>query len=101
LWPILCQIRKGWGLSSLYRQPWRANKIRNRRWYFRLSSSVLDKLMTTAKLYEGGEFQEAEVAHHWHIHRKSRHDLVIAAFIFTFGFAILLALMFYVIPAGN
>ena len=41
------------------------------------------------------------MAHHWHIHRKSRHDLVIAAFVYTFGFAIFLALMIYVISAGN
>jgi hypothetical protein len=41
------------------------------------------------------------VALHWHIHRKSRHDLVIAAFVYTFGFAIFLALMIYTVSAGN
>ena len=41
------------------------------------------------------------MAHHWHIHRKSRHDLVIVAISYTLGFAIFLALMIYVISAGN
>ena len=34
---------------------WRANKIRNHHRYFRLSISVLDKLMTTTKLCAGGK----------------------------------------------
>jgi hypothetical protein len=50
---------------------------------------------------QGEKFQEADVAHHWHIHRKSRHDLVIVAISYTLGFAIFLALMIYVISAGN
>jgi hypothetical protein len=48
---------RGAAAEELLRRFWRtvANKTRNRRWYFLLLSSVLDKLVITTKLYQRGK----------------------------------------------